>query len=93
MYRRMGTIVLFPMGLKVTVPSWLEPEASVMGVLHMTLCRSVQEPVLSPNPFWSLFSPFNPMSNIYFMHLFGPHSRVILCSGLCENILPTLQSC
>lgn len=34
-YRAMATAVLFPTGLKVTGPSWLEPEASVMGTLRM----------------------------------------------------------
>lgn len=88
-----GTTVLFPMGLKVTGSSRLEPEASVMGALLMNLWIGTQGPVLSPNPSWSLFSPLNPKSNIYFMLFLGPYCRDVPCSGLSENTLPTTQSC
>lgn len=64
-----------------------------MGALPMSLWIGIQEPVFSPNPFWSLFSPIDPTSNVYFMLLFGPHCREVPCSGLSENTFPILQSC
>lgn len=63
-----------------------------MDALPISLWIGAQEPVLSPNPFWSLFSPLDPRSNVYFMLLFGPHGREVPCSGLSENTFPTHQS-